>query len=101
MNSSALGGTCWNCGKPLTPFDYGRGDTCQSCGRDTRVCKGCEFYDPSLNNECKENQADRVVDKEKANFCDYFKPASRAGQNPDVSRNNLRLAAESLFNKKK
>ena len=39
-----------------------------------RVCKNCAFYDTSAYNECHEIQAERVVDKERANFCDYFKP---------------------------
>jgi hypothetical protein len=94
------GGTCWNCGAALTPLDYGRADTCRQCGRDTKVCKGCEFYDKNRNNECRESQAERVVDKERSNFCDYFKPARG---NPDTaaqSREALRSAAESLFKKK-
>jgi hypothetical protein len=94
------GGKCWNCGAVLTPFDYGRADTCRKCGKDTRVCKGCQFYDPSYNNECREPQADRVVDKEKSNFCDYFKPSSSAGENANQSRDALRAAAEALFKKK-
>jgi hypothetical protein len=94
------GGTCWYCAATLTPLDYGRADSCRKCGRDTRVCKGCEFYDPSYNNECREPQADRVVEKEKSNFCDYFKPASRAGTDPNRSREVMRAAAEALFKKK-
>jgi hypothetical protein len=98
--SITQGGTCWYCATLLTPLDYGRADTCRKCGRDTRVCKGCDFYDTSYNNECRESQADRVVEKEKSNFCDYFKPASRAGTNPNNSRDAMRAAAEALFKKK-
>jgi predicted RNA-binding Zn-ribbon protein involved in translation (DUF1610 family) len=92
------GGTCWNCGKELSANDYGRGDSCPNCGRDTRTCKGCEFYDASYNNQCKENQADRVVEKERANFCDYFKPASRKGAGAKAAA-DLKAAAEALFKK--
>lgn len=50
----------------------GRSDTCSHCGRDLHCCLQCKFYDPGSYNECREVQAERVVDKERANFCDYF-----------------------------
>ena len=97
--SEAKGGACWNCGVALAFLDYGRGDSCPKCGRDTRVCKGCLFYDKGTNNDCREPQADRVVDKEKSNFCDYFKPASPGGQSA-TPRDAMKAAAEALFKKK-
>jgi len=30
-------------------------------------------YNPKAYNECNENQAERVLDKEKRNYCDLFK----------------------------
>ena len=99
MITGVSGGTCWNCGSTLSVLDYGRGDSCSRCGRDTRVCKGCIFYDKNSNNECREPQADRVVDKEKSNFCDYFKPSSSTGQ-ASLSKDSLKAAAEALFKKK-
>lgn len=101
MNTDHDCGKCWNCGADLSPLDYTRGSTCDRCGRDTRVCKGCQFYDPSYNNECRESQADRVVDKEKSNFCDYFKPKATGGNlSSSSSREALRASAEALFKKK-
>lgn len=97
MNSNK-NGTCWNCSAELTAMDYGRNDSCPKCGRDTKVCKGCEFFDPNFNNQCKENQAERVMDKERSNFCDYFKPSSRKGPGGQ-SPADLRAAAEALFKK--
>ena len=97
-------GNCWHCGRGLALFDYGRGDTCSQCGRDTKVCKGCFFYDPSAHNECRESQADRVVEKERSNFCDYFKPGSKTTQGKTngvmSSRDSAKAAAEALFKKK-
>ncbi len=91
---------CWNCGTLLTPLDFGRQDTCKSCGRDTRVCKGCVHFDPSANNQCRENQADRVVDKERSNFCDYFRPNPDLKASGTASRDAMKAAAEALFKKK-
>jgi hypothetical protein len=52
-----------------------------------------------MNNECRESQADRVVEKEKANFCDYFKPSGSSSGNA-ASRDSLKSAADALFKKK-
>jgi hypothetical protein len=92
------GGNCWYCGASLTPIDYGRGDSCSKCGRDTKTCKGCEFYDASAHNECHETQAERVVDKERGNFCDYFRPRAGTGS-VGKSLDDAKTAAEALFKK--
>jgi hypothetical protein len=92
--------SCWNCGTALTPLDFGRQDTCRQCGRDTRTCKACVHFEPSANNQCRENQADRVVDKERSNFCDYFRPNPSLKAAGAASRDALKSAAEALFKKK-
>ena len=69
--------SCFHCGKEIEENNFGRQDSCLSCGRDTKVCKNCINYDPKMHNECKENQAERIVDKEKRNFCDWFKPGAQ------------------------
>ncbi len=91
-------GTCWNCRKTLSPSDYGRQESCEGCGRDTHVCRNCTFYDPKYHNGCRENQADRVLEKERANFCDYFNPRNEH-KDPAQEQKDLRSAAESLFKK--
>lgn len=64
---------CYFCGTELEMKDrVGRGMTCPSCKNDLHVCRNCEFFDANAYNECREPQAERVLDKEKANFCDYF-----------------------------
>ena len=93
------GGNCWSCGQALGVLDYGRADICIQCGRDTKTCKGCEFYDRSLNNQCRESQADVVAEKERSNFCDYFKPRSGVGAG-GAARDSMKSAAEALFKKK-
>ncbi|MDH3974854.1 MAG: hypothetical protein OEV42_11295 [Deltaproteobacteria bacterium] len=75
---------CFSCGKALDVNDKpGRKEECPSCGADVRVCLNCRFYDAGAYNECRESSADRVVDKEKANFCDYFVPGNSSGQSED------------------
>ena len=50
----------------------GRQETCPGCGKDLHCCKNCIFYDARAYNSCREPQADRVIDKDRGNFCDYF-----------------------------
>ena len=94
-------GSCWSCGNSLTPLDYGRQDTCKKCGKDSRVCKNCVHHDPSAHNECHENQADRVLEKERSNFCDYFSAKDAYLGNKATSKDQLKAAAEALFKKNK
>ncbi|MBI5503382.1 MAG: hypothetical protein HY899_01165 [Deltaproteobacteria bacterium] len=77
---------CATCGA-VAVFDgvVGRGARCQSCGADLRCCNNCRFYDASAYNECGEPVAERVVEKDRANFCDYFSPSGGAA-GPRASR---------------
>ena len=66
---------CYKC-KNALPYKageiIGRGADCDTCRASVRCCYNCKFYDAKSYNECGEPQAERVVDKTKANFCDYF-----------------------------
>lgn len=89
---------CFQCGQvtALTGL-VGRRDTCSKCRADQHVCKNCAYYDPRSYNECKEPQADRVVEKERSNFCDYFSPSSQGTAKDKAAE--LKAAAEALFKK--
>jgi len=98
---------CVACGRELRlPARVGRRDLCPGCGAELRSCRQCTFYDPSVYNACREPQADRVLDKERANFCEYFHPgaggpasgASAAGVGDVAQDARARLGA--LFRKK-
>lgn len=92
-------GNCWSCGADLVPSDYGRQDVCPKCGKHTRACRNCELHEPSANNACREPQAERVLEKERSNFCDYFSPRKGTGAG-GATKDQLRAAAEALFKKK-
>jgi len=64
---------CYKCKKELDrDSTVGRRDTCPFCESDLHVCLNCRFYDPGSYNDCRESQAERVVEKDRSNFCDYF-----------------------------
>lgn len=94
-------GACWHCGRPLTQLDYGREARCPGCDKSTRVCRNCRFFAPGRPNQCQEPLLlDPVIDKQRANFCDFFEPtlkSSAAGAGPSAA--DLLQAAEALFRK--
>jgi hypothetical protein len=68
-----------------------------------KVCLNCSFFDPGVNNQCREPQAEWQTEKAKANFCEFFDyrqvaDLRRAGASP--SRDDARAAFDSLFKKK-
>lgn len=78
----------------------GRRDTCPSCGADSHVCRNCAHYDRSAYNECRESQAERVLEKERSNLCDYFTP--RHGDAPGqaaIDTKTYTKALDDLFKK--
>ena len=90
---------CSNCGY-VEDFSNNIGfrDECSKCKSSLHICKNCAFYDKSSYNECKETQADRVLDKEKANYCDYFKASSNTtDSSSNVSKDEIYKNLDSLF----
>ena len=35
----------------------------------------CQFFDPNVPKKCTEDDAEEVVEKERLNFCEWYKPA--------------------------
>jgi hypothetical protein len=64
---------CYKCGATVELETVGRRDECQRCGADLHVCLNCSFYEPNRANECFEPQAERVKEKDRSNFCDFFR----------------------------
>ena len=94
---------CVFCSKEINiDSPIGRNDVCPACGHDLRCCKNCNFYDPGAYNECREVMAERIIDKERANFCDYFKPRGDSKQLSGESDKvkEAKKALEALFKKK-
>ena len=74
-NNTAKTPVCHSCGEVLAfkwGTNIGRSECCNKCGNDLRVCLNCVHYDSRSYNECREPQAERVVEKNRRNFCDYF-----------------------------
>ena len=84
---------CWKCGATLAdqPLPLSRLAVCSKCHSYLHACRLCVSYDPRLTRRCREQDAEEVTDKERANFCGYFKarpgayrPAGTPGCRPRV-----------------
>jgi hypothetical protein len=88
---------CWKCLKLLS-FTAGdsisRREECPFCSSDLRCCKACEFYSKTSYNECAEPMAERIIEKEKANYCDFFRLGTKDPQEKTKSALDL---AKALF----
>lgn len=92
---------CIFCEKEVGVEKPGRSESCPHCDASLHCCYQCHFYDPSAHNECHESQADRVLDKEKANFCDYFifNPKAAGKTHGKEKKEEVLKKLESLFKK--
>jgi len=71
---------CYRCGALLSALSLPieRRDLCPECGMELRVCRMCEHYDPAAPQQCREDDAEQVMEKELANFCEWFVPSESA-----------------------
>lgn len=99
---------CQGCG---TELDYASGDvvgrtaSCAKCRADLHACVQCTHYDVKAYNQCREPQAERVDDRAKANFCEYFRLRTARPGVPQAAvaqdrAGKARAKLDSLFTKK-
>ena len=71
---------CYRCGASLSALSLplSRRDHCPGCSAEVHVCKMCVHYDAAVPRQCREDGAEDVTEKERANFCDWFKPSDTA-----------------------
>lgn len=91
---------CWRCGEQLAEdvLPIRRAELCVVCNADLHVCKMCSFYNTSVADACEEPVATAVGNKERANYCDYFKASPRAYKGPgDDAAARARAELDALF----
>lgn len=97
---TAAGFVCWKCGADLAslPLPLSRTAECPKCRAYLHSCRMCRDYNPQVAEQCDEDRAEEVRDKETANFCDWFKPRADAHRPRDPTRAQAsREKLESLF----
>jgi hypothetical protein len=71
---------CFRCGASLAALSLplSRRDECPGCSASLHVCRMCRYFDPAAVNQCREDDAEEVRDKERVNFCEWFVPTEDA-----------------------
>lgn len=88
--------TCAFCSKEITETKIHIRDECPACGRDLHICLNCEFYDVNAYRQCRETIREPVQNKDKANYCDFFR-ASKRGAIQAGSENETMKKLSDLF----
>lgn len=71
---------CFKCHSTIDLEEISFRDECPYCKTDLHVCLNCKFYNSSKHNSCDEPNADFVREKDRANYCEYFKFAESKGE---------------------
>ena len=91
---------CYRCGASLADLSlpFSRLEECPDCENYLHVCRMCVYFDPAVPKQCREDDAEEVQEKERANFCEWFKPNKSAFE-PSYSASESRARDElaSLF----
>ena len=93
---------CFGCGAAVelaAAQRVGFRDSCEACGVDLHICRNCTHHDRSAYNECREPNAERVSDRERANRCEYFTPGTGAGGELSGEQSRARSTLDDLFKK--
>ena len=92
--------SCWKCGVTLegVPVPLSRLSVCLRCGSDLHTCLMCRFHDPKLNDGCREERAEHVQIKDRANFCEYLEPKTGTQTAQDIApETKARAELDALF----
>jgi len=88
---------CHGCKKEISADLFvGRQAQCPFCRADLHCCFNCAFYEPGAYNDCRESQAERVLDKNRSNFCDYFR-FQAAEDDSKAATSDPKIKLEALF----
>jgi hypothetical protein len=93
---------CWRCGAAVKPDQrpINRLEQCRRCQADLHVCRLCRSWNPRMTGYCDHDHAEPPLERERANFCQYFRP--RPGAFTPVEQDadrDARKELDSLFGK--
>lgn len=89
--------SCHACGGEFSDdFKVYRTTECPFCGRDVKVCLNCTFYSPGSQYDCSETIPEAVKDKDRSNFCEYFRLSNK--QNTGAAEQKAEKARKAFDN---
>ncbi len=93
-------GVCVVCGTEVVEeLPISRRAHCQKCVADIHACRQCFWYDLHAAKQCREPMAEWIAEKEKANFCDYFKLNEKTDVVADTKSDAAKELLKTLFKK--
>ena len=100
MASRSVDMQCWKCGTELENvlLPFSSYEECGKCRADLHAFFGCRHYYPAAADACREDRADFILDKDKANFCDFFTVHTKAYRHRDnAAAQKARAALAEMF----
>ena len=91
---------CYRCGAALAQLSLplSRQDECPQCRNYLHVCRMCQHFDPAVPRQCREDDAEEVIEKERLNFCDWFVASEDAFDSRRKSEEDrARAALDAMF----
>ncbi len=91
---------CWRCGTAVKSdqLPITRLEQCLHCHADLHVCRLCRSWNPRYTSKCSHDHAEPPLDRERANFCQYFRPAAGAFRSAGTpAGESARTGLEALF----
>jgi hypothetical protein len=89
---------CHKCGTELDDeLEVFRATTCPKCDADLRCCLNCTFYSPGAQWDCRETIDEPVRDKDRGNFCSFFRFRQDRGSDGSGVENKARDTFDKLF----
>ena len=91
---------CWRCGTAVksSQLPLTRLEQCLHCHADLYVCRLCRSWNPRYTSKCSHDHAEPPLERERANFCQFFRPAAAASQNARPTAGDAALTdLEALF----
>ena len=78
----------YRCGASLADISlpFTRLEECPACENYLHVCRMCVYFDPAVPKQCREDDAEEVQEKERANFC-----TRKRNSGPESNRNKRRM----------
>ncbi|POR05287.1 hypothetical protein AU468_02015 [Alkalispirochaeta sphaeroplastigenens] len=81
---------CFRCNADFPPdIPLTRSEECPRCFQPLRCCRNCGFYSSGSHWDCRETVSEQVLDKERANFCDFFRLNTRGGGGRETGRGSV------------
>lgn len=92
---------CHKCKKEIEiEGKVGREELCPYCKSYLHCCLNCRFYDEYAHNKCREPRSEWVSDRERGNFCGYFRYKDSTGvDSSDERKKKAKEELKRLFGK--